>query len=322
MGKITILRAGPLTTVQDLGRVAQRKAGISVGGALDSHAARVANLLVGNTETDALLEIGPGKTRIRFYDERVIAWCGGEFQMRIAEADLPPGRAAFVRPEEELKIQPPERGCRAWIAFSGGIDLPLVLGSRATDLRGGFGGLEGRALRDGDDLPLGSAARGRQNSGRIASWGAPAEWACTATRDPTLRVTRGMEWADFTTAAQTAFFREAFKVSTKVDRMGARLEGPELRRVSEAELLSAAVAPGTIQVPNDGQPILLLGDCQTIGGYPKIAHVITVDQPISAQLRPNDSVRFHEVSLAQARELFLTRENDLARFRLGLSLRA
>lgn len=322
MEKITILRAGPLTTVQDLGRVAQRKAGVSVGGALDSHAARVANLLVGNPETDALLEIGPGKTRIRFYDERVIAWCGGEFQIRIGEADLPPGRVAFVRPEEELEIQPPERGCRAWIAFSGGIDLPLVLGSRATDLRGGFGGLEGRALRDGDDLPLGSAARGRQNSGRIASWGAPAEWACPATRDPTLRVTRGMEWADFTTAAQTAFFQEAFTVSTKVDRMGARLEGPELRRVSEAELLSAAVTPGTIQVPNDGQPILLLGDCQTIGGYPKIAHVITVDHPTSAQLRPNDSVRFQEVSLEEARELFVSRENDLARFRLGLSFRA
>jgi antagonist of KipI len=321
MEKITILRAGPLTTVQDLGRTAQRKAGVSPGGALDSHAARVANLLVGNPETDALLEIAPGQARIRFHDERVIAWCGGEFQLRIAATDLPPGRAAFVRPHEELEIDPPKRGCRAWIAFSGGIDVPLLLGSRATDLRGGFGGLEGRALRDGDELPLGIASQGRQSSGRIASWGAPAEWACTARQNPTLRVTRGVEWADFTTAAQTAFFREAFNVSTKVDRMGARLEGPELRRMSDTELLSAAVAPGAIQVPNDGQPIVLLGDCQTIGGYPKIAHVITVDLSIAAQLRPNESVRFHEVSLAQAREFFVTRENDLERFRLGLRLR-
>jgi antagonist of KipI len=324
MGKITILRAGPLTTVQDLGRSNQRKAGVSVGGALDPHAARVANLLVDNAETAALLEIGLGKIRIRFHDERVIAWCGGEFQLRIAELKLPPGRATFVRPDEELEIHPrPERGCRAWIAFSGGIDLPLVLGSRATDLRAGFGGLEGRALRDGDELPLGITSQRSQNSDRIASWGAPAEWACTATaiRHPTLRVVRGPEWSDFTPSAQTAFFQEPFGVSTKADRMGARLEGPELRRITETELLSAAVAPGTIQVPNDGQPIILLGDCQTIGGYPKIAHVITVDLPITAQLRPNDTVRFSEVSLAQARDLFVKRENDLERFRLGLRLR-
>jgi antagonist of KipI len=207
------------------------------------------------------------------------------------------------------------------MAFSGGIDLPLVLGSRATDLRGCFGGLEGRALRDGDELPLGIGSHRSQSSARIASWGAAAEWASTAARHPTLRVVRGAEWTDFTTAAQTAFFQESFGVSTQVDRMGARLEGPELRRMSDTELLSAAVAPGTIQVPNDGQPIILLGDCQTIGGYPKIAHVITVDLPITAQLRPKDSVRFYEVPLVQARELFVTRENDLERFRLGLRLR-
>jgi antagonist of KipI len=321
MGNITILRAGPLTTVQDLGRSAQRQAGISIGGALDPHAARVANLLVDNPENAAVLEIAPGKTRIRFHDERVIAWCGGEFRLRIAETDLPAGRAAFVRPGEELAIDAPALGCRAWIAFSGGIDLPPVFGSRATDLRGRFGGLDGRALRDGDELPLGLALQPKRNSGRIASWGAPAEWACTATSDPTLRVTSGAEWTDFTLAAQTAFFRETFKVSTKVDRMAARLEGPELRRKSATELLSTAVVPGTIQVPNDGQPILLLGDCQTIGGYPKIAHVITVDLALAAQLRPNDSVRFDEVSLVQARELFASRANDLARFRLGLQLR-
>lgn len=321
MGKITILRAGPLTTVQDLGRSKQRKAGVSPGGALDQHAARVANLLVGNAETNALLEIGLGKMQIRFHDERLLAWCGAGFQLRLAEAELPSGRPAFVRPGEELEIHPPERGCRAWIAFSGGIDLPLVLGSRATDLRGGFGGLGGRALRDGDELPLGIASHRRQSFARIASWGAPAEWACTATHQPTLRVIRGAEWADFTPAAQSAFLRQPFSVSTKVDRMGARLEGPELRRMSDTELLSAAVAPGAIQVANDGQPIVLLGDCQTIGGYPKIGHVITVDFPIAAQLCPNDSVRFHEVTVAEAGELFVTRENDLERFRLGLRLR-
>jgi antagonist of KipI len=308
--------------VQDLGRTNQRRAGVAVGGALDPHAARVANLLVGNAETDALLEIALGKMRMRFHNERIIAWCGGEFRLRIADAELPPGRAAFVHPGEELEIDPPQHGCRAWLAVSGGIDLPLTLGSRATDLRAGFGGFDGRPLRDGDELPLGVASERTENSTRVASWGAPAEWARTAPRHPILRVVRGSEWPDFTPAAQSAFLRESFTVSAKADRMGARLEGASLRRTTDPEMLSEAVAPGTIQVANDGQLILLLGDCQTIGGYPKIAHVITVDLPVTAQLRSNDAVRFHEITFAQAHDFFVARENDLARFRLGLRLRA
>ena len=321
MGKLTILRSGSLTTVQDLGRAHHRQIGVSIGGALDLHAARVANLLVSNLENAALLEVTLGGLRLCFDDARTVAWCGGGFHARIAETDLPPGRVTFVRPEEELQIDASERGCRAWLAFSGGIDLPLVLGSRSTDLRSGFGGCEGRALRDGDELSLGDAPSRSTNSARVASWGAPAEWAQTATRAPLVRVVRGSEWDEFTSDAQTSLLREPFTVSAKADRMGARLEGAELRRTNEVEMLSEAVAPGTIQVANDGQPIVLLGDCQTIGGYPKIAHVITVDLPVTAQLCPNDSVRFYEVSLAQARELFVTRENDLERFRLGLRLR-
>ena len=322
MGKITILRAGPLTTVQDLGRANQRKAGVSIGGALDLHAARVANLLVGNPETDALLEITLGKMRILFHDERAIAWCGAEYSVRVVGEELAPGRAAFLQPNEELEIEPLNHGCRAWIAISGGIDLPLVLDSRATDLRAGFGGLDGRALRDGDELPLGATANRSGNFTRVASWGAPTEWARTASSHPVLRVVRGSEWPDFTSAAQSAFLGESFTVSTKADRMAARLEGAELRRTSPVEMLSEAVAPGTIQVANDGQPIVLLGDCQTIGGYPKIAHVITVDLPIAAQLRPNDTVRFRETTLTKAHALFVRRENDLERFRLGLRLHA
>jgi antagonist of KipI len=321
MGKITILRAGPLTTVQDLGRVRQRKAGVSIGGALDLHAARIGNLLVGNAESDAMLEIALGKMRIHFHDKRAFAWCGGDFSVRIADAELPPGRAAFVHPGEELEIDPPPHyGCRAWAAFAGGIDLPLVLGSRATDLRGNFGGFDGRALRDGDELPLGIASNRSENFARVASWGAPTEWARTASLHPILRVVRGSEWPDFTSAAQSAFLGESFTVSTKADRMAARLEGAELPRTNPVEMLSEAVAPGTIQVANDGQPIVLLGDCQTIGGYPKIAHVITVDIPIAAQLRPNDTVRFRETTLTEAHALFVRRENDLERFRLGLRL--
>jgi antagonist of KipI len=321
VGKINILRAGALTTVQDLGRAHHRKIGVSIGGALDFHAARIANLLVGNPENAALLEVTLGGLRLRFDDERTIAWCGGDFHVRIGEMGLPPGRVAFVRRGEELHIDGSQRGCRAWIAFSGGIDVPLVLGSRATDLRAGFGGCKGRALREGDELSLGGTPSCGTTSTRVASWGAPAGWTQTALRAPLLRIVRGSEWKNFTRAAQTAFFQESFTVSAKADRMGARLEGVELRRRNDAEMLSEAVAPGTVQVANDGQPIVLLGDCQTIGGYPKIAHVIMVDLAPAAQLQPNDTVRFQEVTLAEARTLFVERENDLERFRVGLRLR-
>ncbi len=147
------------------------------------------------------------------------------------------------------------------------------------------------------------------------------EWAQTAGRAPVMRIVRGSEWDEFVPEAQTAFLKQLFTVSAKADRMGARLEGAELRRTNAWELASEAVAPGTIQVANDGQPIILLGDCQTIGGYPKIAHVLTVDLPQASQLQPNDTVRFEEVAPADAVALFAAREKDLQRFRVGLDLR-
>ncbi len=315
MGKITVLRSGPLATVQDLGRPQHRRAGIAPGGALDLHAARVANLLVGNPETSGLLEIALGPTRFRCDDERVVACCGAEIHAAL-------GRPFRIQPNEELELTPPPKGCRAWLAISGGIEVPLVLGSRATDLRGCFGGREGRALRDGDELPLGQTANNLKFKGRIASWGAPAEWARTAARHPLLRVIHGSEWKNFAPATQAAFLHGSYTVTAQADRMGARLEGATLPRLSNAEMLSEAVVPGTIQVANDGLPILLLGDCQTIGGYPKIAHVITVDLPIAAQLRPNDRVCFRSVSMAEAHDLFVARETDFSFFRAGLHLRS
>ena len=320
MGELTILRAGPLTSVQDLGRAA-RQEGVSAGGALDLCAARVANLLVGNPEEAALLEITLGGLRLRFDDDRGVAWCGGAFPARLAEMEFPAGRLAIVRQGEEIEFDAAGRGCRAWIAIAGGVDVPLVLGSRSTDFRSGFGGLEGRALCDRDRLSLGKASSPKAKAARLAPWSAPVEWTQTAGRIPVLRILRGSEWDEFVREAQVAFLSQPFTVSAKADRMGARLEGAELRRTNEWELPSEAVVPGTVQVAHDGQPIVLLGDCQTIGGYPKIAHVITVDLPQAVQLRPNDIVRFEEVTPRDAAALFAEREKDLQRFRVGLALR-
>lgn len=322
MGKITVLRPGPVTSVQDLGRRGTRALGVAPGGALDLCAARVANLLVGNPIEAALLEIALGGVRLRFGDPRRVAWCGGDFEVAIEQDRIPAGRPAVVRQGEELKIGGARNGCRLWLAAAGGFDVPRVLSSRSTDLRGHFGGVAGRGLQEGDELSLGPAPPPAETASRISPWGAPPEWSWTALATPILRVVRGAEWERFERKSRRAFLETAFTVGRQADRMGVRLEGAKLGRKTKRELLSEAVAPGTVQVANDGQPILLLGDCQTIGGYPKIAHVITVDLAHAAQLQPNDVVRFEEVTVEEAARLSAELENDLELFRVGLSLRS
>ena len=318
--KVIVARSGFLTSVQDVGRTGFREFGVSAGGALDPFALRVANLLVGNDEAAAGLEITFGGLQLHFQEERIVAWCGGEFDVRVGSTALPVGHAALVRAGDELKFGRSEIGCRAWLAISGGINVPIVLSSRSTDLRANFGGFNDRALRDGDVLPLVQKPRSTPAAAGISSWTAPHDWVSPAKHEPTLRFVRGVDWNRFSASTLQHFMNELFAVSSDSDRMGVRLDGPELKREDNVDLISEAVAPGTIQVPPSGKPILLLGDCQTIGGYPKIAHVITVDLGIAAQLRAGDRVRFSEVSLADAHHLLLEREREFDRFRIGLSL--
>jgi antagonist of KipI len=321
MSVVVVSRAGFLTSVQDLGRTGFRQFGVSTSGALDCFALRVANLLVGNDEDAAGLEVTLGGLSLRFQDERIVAWCGGEFDVQIGSRSLPVGHVAHLRSGDELKFDSPQIGCRCWLAISGGVEVPVVLDSRSTDLRANFGGVEGRALRDGDQLSLGEFWR-TQTAGTegISSWTPPHDWASPAKRNPVLRFVRGSDWPRFSDVTIQQFTTQEFAVLPDSDRMGVRFDGPELKREDNIDLISEAVAPGTIQVPPSGKPILLLQDCQTIGGYPKMAHVITVDLGIAAQLRGGDHVRFSELSQADAHSLLLERERDLERFRIGLSL--
>jgi antagonist of KipI len=319
---VFVSRAGFLTSVQDLGRTNFRQFGVSTSGALDPFALRVANLLVGNDENAAGLEVTLGGLRLRFNGERIVAWCGGQFDVQIGSRSLPAGHVAHLRSGDELKFGRPQIGCRCWLAISGGIDVPVVLDSRSTDLRANFGGFFGRAIHDGDEVPLGEFRRPQTAATEgISPWTASHDWASPAKRNPVLRFVRGSDWFRFDDVTIQRFTNDEFSVSPDSDRMGVRLDGPELKCKDNVDLISEAVAPGTIQVPPSGKPILLLGDCQTIGGYPKIAHVITVDLGIAAQLRAGDHVHFSEVSLADAHRLLLERERDLERFRVGLSLR-
>jgi len=184
-------------------------------------------------------------------------------------------------------------GCRAYLAVAGGIDVPMILGGRGTDVRGGFGGLGGRALRKGDEVPIGRAGAGAPAGSRIN-----AAAIVRYSNQPILRVLPGPHAEEF-----DRFIEEVdFRVAAQSDRTGARLIGPELARRESVERLSFAVAPGAVQVPPGGQPIVLLADAPTIGGYPVIAHVITADLPLVAQLRPGDTMRFRLVTLPEAHQ--------------------
>jgi len=314
-----VTRAGFLTSVQDLGRTGFRQFGVSTSGALDPFALRVANLLVGNDEGAAGLEITLGGVQLRLEDERIVAWCGGEFDVQIGSRALPAGHVAHAQAGDELKFGRAQIGCRCWLAISGGIDAPVILDSRSTDLRANFGGIEGRVLRDDDVVRLASRPGASPPATGISSRTGPHDWVSPAKRYPILRFLRGVDWSRFDPVTIQRLTNQEFSVSPDSDRMGVRLDGPELKREGETDLISEAVAPGTIQVPPSGKPILLLGDCQTIGGYPKIAHVITVDLGVAAQLRAGDSIRFSEVSPQDAHRLLVERERDFERFRIGLS---
>ncbi|MBS0633343.1 MAG: biotin-dependent carboxyltransferase [Verrucomicrobia bacterium] len=302
--EIKIHRGGLQTTVQDLGRPGHRGAGVPLSGAMDPVALRVANFLVGNAENAAALEfvlVGP---ELEFSQDTVVALGGVEWE------GLPSWQPVAVRAGERVKIGAAKRGCRGYLAVAGGIAVDPVMGSRSTYLRGGFGGFQGRALHDGDVLPLPAVTRQLGDHWRIDARVLPAYSA-----HPVVRVLRGAQTDEF----GAALFGAEFKVSPQSDRMGLRLSGAALVRSSKVDLISSAVAPGTVQVPPDGQPIVLMADAQTIGGYPQAAHVISVDLPLMAQLRPGDTVKFAEVSLAEAQKLALAHEHGLALLREGLA---
>lgn len=313
---VSVISAGFQTTVQDCGRTGLRKFGVTPGGALDPISLRLANLLVGNLECTAGLECVSGRLRLRFHDERILAWSGGEFEVRLGDKLVPVLHCARVSTDIEIL---PQRGGRAWLAISGGINVPEILGSRATDLRAHFGGWEGRALRDGNELPLGVeselCARVRDEiPDHVSDWSAPRFVA----RGKLLRIIRGKNWDDNIGAKLLA---QKFRIAMDSDRMGLRLEGEEIASASRRELVSEAVTPGTVQLPPSGAPVVLLQGCQTIGGYSKIAHVITVDLGYAAQLQPLDEVRFELIELEEARQLLRKREREIALFRAGLDAR-
>jgi antagonist of KipI len=301
--EVNVIRAGMLTTVQDRGRRGHRASGVPLSGAMDAFALRVANLLVGNAENAAALEFTLRGPELEFSTDTVIAVGGADF------GALPMWQPIRVAAGTRVNFGAARAGCRGYLAIAGGFEVAAVLGSRSTYLRAAIGGHAGRALRDGDVLRAPGLAP--QVAGR---WHIDERILPAYSASPVVRVVRGAQADEF-----GALGEATFSVSQKSDRMGVRLAGPALVRYATRELVSMTVVPGTIQVPPDGQPIVLMADAQTIGGYPQIAHVVSVDLPLVAQLRPGDTVRFREIPLAEAHELLLARERALAILHEGLA---
>jgi antagonist of KipI len=324
---IHVLKPGLLTTVQDLGRPGYQQYGVVVGGALDTFAARVANLIVGNDENAALLEMAQTGPDLRFEHETLVAWNGGDFDASIGGQPLPRDRAVRVPAGDTLSFGVARGGLRAWLAVAGGIDVPLVLGSRTTYRRGGMGGHEGRPLAAGDVLktfpPAERAEAIRTNLSlaqkRATSWTVRPETMGRQAPAGTVRAMRGPEWDWFTDDAQRDFFSAGWEATREADRMGVRLQGPALTLVKPREMISAAVNTGVVQVPPSGHPIVLLPSRQSVGGYPRLAAVAGVDIGRFTQLRPGETVRFEKTTLQAAQELWLARERDLIRVKLGLA---
>jgi len=284
---ITVLRPGMLTTVQDLGRWGFQASGVPVAGPMDEYSHILANRIVGNPPSAAALEITLIGPELEASVEVTCAVAGASFALTAGDAVVPMHQAFTLRPGDRLKFGARSAGARATFAVRGGIDVPAVFGSRATSLISRLGPFGGRALKAGDVLPI--VASTTPLAPRLTSPIVPLPLPVGGAR---LRVVVGPQEAFFTSQAYRAFFDSRYVITPTSNRMGYRLEGPRLEHAGRADILSDATPIGSLQVPASGQPILLMADRQTTGGYPKIGVVIGADLPMAGQLAPGDWIEF------------------------------
>lgn len=299
---------GPFTTLQDLGRTGHQAAGIPVSGALDPESLRLANALVGNAEGEAALEMRlMGPTLKVAADHVRVALCGASSPLEIIapeRGEIAPWRSARLARGTVIRVPALRDSVTAYLAVEGGFDTPEILGSRSTCLRAGFGGFDGRILAKGDRLAL--------NLDRVASRAElRAARAPSLTPPRRIRVVLGPQDDYFSEAGRAALLAAEYVVTKDADRMGLRLSGPRLEHERGYNIVSDGIATGSIQVPGDGQPIVLLADHQTTGGYPKIATVISADLPALGRLAPGATLRFTAVTVGAAEEARAAREREI-----------
>ena len=311
---VHVLAPGLLSSVQDAGRTGFRHLGVGSSGALDAYSHAVANLLVGNPMHAPVLEITLAGPRLRFEHATRIALCGADIDARSGGHALPGWRPVDLPAGSDIHLGACRRGARAYLAVAGGFVVPTLLGSASADLRGGFGG---HALVAGDELTV--ANRNLDvDAIHIAPWWIDPSPDLDFAAPAMIRVLPGHD-AGLT---GEALFARTWRIAAASNRQGVRLDGHALQAVEgQRERISEPVAPGTVQLPPDGRPIVLLADAQTHGGYPRIGHAIVADRPRLAQLRPGDALRFVPCTPHQARRLRCEQEHRLARIALAIQAR-
>lgn len=307
-----VIAAGALTTVQDRGREGWRHLGVSRTGALDPDAAELANRLLGNEPDAAVLELTLQGPTLKLTQAARIAIVGAEVTAT-SNGHALPGQRPLTVPAGELKLGSIRGGIRAWLSVAGGFDLPIALGSRSTDMRGGFGGIEGRALRVGDLLPLGKSPRVDTAIPQSAAWWIGAD-------DSDSGIDRPFRFVSGAHPASTALADRTWLVSPNSNRQGIRLQGEPLPSAPHHNL-SEPVAVGCVQLPPDGQPIILLADAQTVGGYAQLGYVIAADLPRLAQAGPGAALAFTAIGLSEARQINLQHRHRQARTALAIDQR-
>lgn len=309
MGNVKIINPGLITLVEDSGRYGYQQYGVPVSGVMDSYSYRLGNILVGNKEGAAVLEAAMMGPTIEFSDQMVIAITGGNLSPTLNGSSIPMWQSILVNKGDRLIFTGLRAGCRSYIAFSGGIDVPEVMGSKSTYTRGRIGGYNGRALKSGDLLGVGHPG---EDPGRLSGIKVPDEYIPDYPNTLELRVIIGPQDDHFTLEGMQAFLSEQYEVTSECDRMGYRLKGKKIEHVKGGDIISDGIAMGAVQVPGHGQPIIMLADRQTTGGYTKIANVISVDLPKIAQAKPGDRIKFVKVTVRKAQQMLREMEDKIA----------
>lgn len=300
---IEVIKPGMLTLVQDLGRYGFQQFGVPVAGAMDQHAAVVANLLVGNDKAAAVLEIMMLGPELKLKFNGTIALTGADLRPKINGTPVALWQTLAVKVGDVLSFQGLRSGLRAYLAVNGGIDTSPVMNSRSTYTKAALGGYEGRALKAGDQVPVGAG------NDEFPILAIPAEYIPVYGTSKEVRLVLGPQDDAFTEAGILTFLDNIYTVTNECDRMGYRLDGPSIEHIKGGDIISDGIAFGAVQVPGHGKPIVMMADRQTTGGYTKIAGIISVDLPLLAQSKPGDQIRFKKVTLEEAHSLLKARED-------------
>lgn len=327
---IKIIKPGVFSTVQDLGRTSFLDQAVPTSGVMDQVSAKIANLLVGNIMDAALIEIVDGNFEFIAQESNLIALVSGNSSFKIEHQEVPTNRPVFIPKGLKVKLKDNINGRYSYLAIAGGWDVPEVLGSKSTFVTAAFGGFKGRRLQKDDELTSAKLLT-KQNqilmknlkgeTVNYPKWSIPAKQFLSSSNS-VVRVILGREFNWFEDLSFTDFVSKPYQLKDG-NRMGYHLDGPKIisKKTHQKELLSTAVVPGTIQVTGDGSLILLMSDCQTTGGYPRIAKVAEVDLPICAQLKPGNKIHFEVISIKEAEKLYLELQSDFLKLATAIQLK-